>query len=410
MRLMKSAQDNLKDHLGRARTRGGTLTETGQNRQGNSRKAAPRGGWRRYRGLVYTVSAIALFAGVIAGTVAFDATGDAQTNDGVYASPTVAGASTAPAIVTPAIPATDAPVTDGPTSTIAVPTESPEPQPTITGTPAATGTTTVTPTVGEAASATPTLGEAWSATPTSSTPGPTAGLWPAAADLVDQIEAEWGIDVVTEGQNWGSTEAQQLKNLGALAGALEALPANAVAAATHNDHGTLAVLSNNAGRTLAGWQPYGSGAANFYATEDFGSDGRFETSQIVLQTGSSQMTIAHELLHAYQMRDVASGMYGEALLTDEMTSFMAATGWQPNVSAEVLATSVDGSWESIGALFDYSGPELVYESEIGEMVHAHTPNPVEAFAVVGALYYSAPEGTPVPGWADYWAWFDANLG
>jgi hypothetical protein len=260
------------------------------------------------------------------------------------------------------------------------------------------------------ATTTPTLGEAWSATPAASTPGPVTPLTPAAAVLIAEIETTWGIDVITDGQDWGRFEAEQLRNLGALEGALEALPPQIVAIAARNNHGALAVLSNRAGRTLTGWQPYGSGAANFYATEDYGPGGRHETSQIVLQTGADTLTIAHELLHAYQLRDVAPGRYGEALLTPEMESFMAATGWSPNVSSDVFLASLTGSWDNIGALFDYSGPDLVYVSETGETVHAHAPNPIEAFAVVGALYYAAPEGTPAPAWPAYWAWFASHLG
>ncbi|HUF54214.1 MAG TPA: hypothetical protein VMR52_10635 [Dehalococcoidia bacterium] len=387
------------------------MTETGHNNQQQGQEAAAPGGWRRYRGLLYGAGLFGLLAGVIAAAAIFGAPGEVQTEPGAYAAPTVAGASTAPALTASALtasalPRTDAPATDSPTN-IALPSESSTANPTITAT--SSTATTPAPTIGEAVSATPTLGEAWSATPSASTPGPTTGLAPAAAALFAQIEAEWGIEIVTAGQNWGANEAQQVKNIGAIGDALASLPPAVTALATLNNHGTLAILSNNAGRTLAGWQPYGNGAANFYATEDFSADGRVETSQIVLQTGSSAMTIAHEVLHAYQMRDVVPGRYGEALLTPEMTSFMAATGWVPNVSPQVLAASVNGSWDTIAVMFDYVGPDLVYSSETGETVHAHTPNPVEAFAVVAALYYSAPDGTPLPDWGDYWAWYDANL-
>lgn len=122
------------------------------------------------------------------------------------------------------------------------------------------------------------------------------------------------------------------------------------------------------------------------------------------------MTIAHELLHAYQMRNIGSGHYAEVLLTPEMKSFMAMSGWVQTVSDEELATKLGGSWTDIAALFRYEGHELVYTSEIGEVVHAFTPNPVEAFTVTGALYYAAPDGTPTPPWSEHWAWFDANLG
>lgn len=384
------------------------MTDTGHDQQKNREASAP-GGWRRFRGFFYALGAGSLLAGVIAGAAVFDATSNAQSKPSVYVPPTVAAARTAPAITAGAIPPSDAPSTEQPTE-ITVPAEAPSASQTVTPTSSVTSAPATTAVVGDAVSATPTLGDAWTSTPAPSTPAPTAGLWPATTALISELEAEWGVDVVTEGQNWGANEAQQVLNIGLLSAALESLPKEVASLATHNDHGTLAVLSNNEGRTLGGWQPYGAGAANFYATEDVGSAGRVETNQIVLQTGSAEMTIAHELLHAYQMRDVSAGRYGEALLTEEMRSFMEATGWTPNVSDEVLAAAVGGSWDEIGRLFDYSGPELVYESENGQIVHAHTPNPVEAFAVVGALYYAAPEGTVLPDWAGYWAWFDANMG
>ena len=374
------------------------MTETGPDGNQNANEAAPGGGRTRSRGFL-AVSAIALIAGVSAGVIAFGATRGSGQEAYTYAPPTVAAARTAPAAIAGFVPDAD----DTPPAAIVAPTaDATQASATATG-PAATAT------VASSASAAPTLGEAWSATPAVSTPGPAVGLSAAAGDLIADIEASWGIRVVTEGQDWGRDEAAQLKNLGALAGALESLPAGTVAAATHNSHGTLTVLSNDAGRTEAGWQPYGGGAANFYSTEDVVGGNRIDSSQVVLQTGSTRMTIAHELLHAYQMRDIASGRYAESLLTPEMKSFMQMSGWVQTVSDEELAASLGGSWTDIAALFRYEGHELIYISEIGEVVHAFAPNPVEAFAVTGALYYAAPDGTQTPPWPEHWAWFDSNL-
>ena len=136
------------------------------------------------------------------------------------------------------------------------------------------------------------------------------------------------------------------------------------------------ILPSIAGRTLAGWQPYGYGAANFYATQDWDGNVHTVASQIVLQTGANRVTIAHELLHAYQMRDAPAGSYGQALLTEEMGAFMAATGWVQIVSDEELQAAVHGSWDEIAALFRYDGADLGYVSETGETLEAFAPNPI----------------------------------
>jgi len=260
------------------------------------------------------------------------------------------------------------------------------------------------------ASAAPTPGEAWSATPHLYTPAPTAALSPAAFDLVTEIESEWGVRIVIAGQDWGAGEAAQMRNLGALAGALASLPANVISMATDNSHGSLSLLSNGDGRTLAGWQPYGDGAANFHTTEDWDGNVRSVASQIVLQTGADRVTIVHELLHAYQMHNAPSGSYGQALLATEMNSFMAATGWVQVVSEEELQRGVRGSWDEIAALFRYDGAGLSYVSETGEILQPFAPNPIEAFAAVGALIYAAPDGSELPDWPEYRRWFESNLG
>ena len=351
-----------------------------------------RGGWTRPLGLLAAVSAIALMSGAIAGAIAFSTLGDSGQETYTYAGPTVASDH--------ATPATAAPTA----SVVATPIATP------TATAAVTATDPATPTLVPAVSAAPTLGEAWSATPHLYTPAPDAALWPAAFALVTEIESEWGVRVVVAGQDWGADEAVQMKNLGALAVAIASLPADVVSLATDNLHGSLSVLSNRAGRTLGGWQPYGYGAANFYATQDWDGNVHSVTSQIVLQTGANRVTIAHELLHAYQMRDAPPGSYGPTLLTAEMSAFMAATGWVQIVSDAELQGQVHGSWDEIAAMFRYDGPDLTYVSETGETLQAFAPNPIEAFTAIGALIYAAPDGTELPDWPEYRRWFESNLG
>ncbi|HEY5641086.1 MAG TPA: hypothetical protein VIW01_13650 [Dehalococcoidia bacterium] len=345
-----------------------------------------RGGWKPSRGLLAAVSAAVLLSGAIACST--DESGQATQS---YAAPAVAAQQATPATAAPAV--SEATATSVPTATASAAVADP-----------------ATPTLVPAVSATPTLGDAWSATPILYTPAPDAPLSPAAVTLVAEIEAEWGVGVVTAGQDWGTGEAAQMRNLGALAGALASLPADVVALAVDSPHGSLSVLSNEAGRTLGGWQPYGGGAANFYTTEDWTGSFRKVTSQVVLESGADRVTITHELLHAYQMRDVPSGSYGEALLTSEMRSFMAATGWVQTVSDDEIESRAHGSWDEIAAMFRYDGPDLSYVSETGETLEAYAPNPVEGFTAVGALIYAAPDGTELPDWPDYRRWFEANLG
>lgn len=366
---------------------------TGQKGQ----RTGHRGGWQPSRGLLAAVSAVALLSGAIAGAVAFSTTGDAGQATHTYAAPTVAAEQATPSVATPAPAAPAA-----------------SEAPTLTATPTTRATVAAThspaPTLVPAPSVAPTLGDAWSATPRPYAPAPEAALSPAAFGLATEIESEWGVRIVITGQNWGSGEAAQMRNLGALAGALSSLPAGVVSLATDNSHGSLSVLSNGSGRTLSGWQPYGSGAANFYTTEDWDGDLRSVASQVVLQTGADRVTITHELLHAYQMRDTPSGSYGQALLTEEMRSFMATTGWVQIVSDEELQSRLHGSWDEIAAMFRYDGRDLAYVSETGQTIEAYAPNPIEAFTAVGALIYAAPDGTELPDWPEYKRWFAANLG
>ncbi len=338
-----------------------------------------------------------MLSGAAAGAIAFSATSDAGPAPHTFAAPTVAADHTTPATAAPAVAV---PTAIAATASIAAPT----------ATVGVAATDAAAPTLAPTASVAPTLAEAWSATPHLPTPAPDPAPSPAASQLVTAIEPGFGVSVILAGQDWGPDEAEQLRNLGALAGALASLPANLVSLATDSSHGTLSVLSNEGGRTLAGWQPYGQGAANFYATQDWDGNAHTAASQIVLQTGANRVTIAHELLHAYQMRNAPPGNYGRALLTAEMGAFMAATGWVQIVSDAELQSLVDGSWEGIAAMFRYEGANLSYVSETGEAGKAFAPNPIEAFAAVGALIYAAPDGTELPEWPEYRRWFESNLG
>jgi len=348
-----------------------------------------RGGWKRSLGPLAAVSAVVLLSSSVAGAIAVNS-GDSERAPYSYTATVVAASRT--------------------TSTAAAPTASEAATPAPTPTASATATDPAPPTLVPAVSTTPTLSEAWSATPHLYTPAPDATLSPAAFELITEIESEWGMRVAIAGQDWGADEAAQMRNLSALAGALAMLPANVVSLATDNSHGSLSVLSNGAGRTLAGWQPYGDGAANFYATQDWDGNTHSVSSQIVLQTGADRVTIAHELLHAYQMRDTPSGSYGQALLTGEMSAFMAATGWTQLVSDEEFQTRAHGTWDEIAAMFRYDGPGLSYVSETGETLEAFAPNPIEALTAIGALIYAAPDGTELPDWPEYRLWFESNLG
>lgn len=278
------------------------------------------------------------------------------------------------------------------------PTEAPIPAITATATP-------VVPSV----SATPTIDGAWSATPIYTTPEPSGPLSPAAMQLRASIEARYGVRVLVDGQSWGDDGDSQLRNLGAVEAALANIPANLLASVNANGGGALTVLSNSGGRTEDGWQPYGDREANFYCNEDRDADGQHAANQVVLQPGSNAQTIAHEIMHAWQTRNSAPGDYISALLTPDMKSFMAATGWTQLASDDDVRAA-GGSWASLNAMFSYNGRATTYVNEYGTTVSLFAPNPLEALAEAGGLYYAHSAGTTLPDWPEYWAWFAANAG
>ncbi len=350
---------------------------------------------------------IVFFAAIFGAVAIFAGGSDPDTRVSAYTlPPTVLGVSTQPArdTDTPTSRPTDTrtPVTSSISTTPAIipatgnpvfPTNTQPPTPTALST--ATGPSLSTPTPGTA-----------SPTPPIATPTPGS----AVADLVAQIQNDFGVRVLTDGQDWGTDEQRQLRNLGAVRTALTSMPNNVIAAIVAGDGGALTFLSNNAGRTEAGWQPYGDRAANYYSNEDRGQGGTFAANQIVLQTGSTAQTIAHEMSHAYQMRDMGPGQYVEALLTPEMKSFMAATGWTQLISDEELRANANQSWSQINAFFEYDGRDLSYINEFGTGVTLYAPNPIEGYAEAAGLYYAHSDGTTLPQWPEYWDWFSANVG
>jgi len=241
-------------------------------------------------------------------------------------------------------------------------------------------------------------------------PAAAAPIAPAAADLARQVAADYGVTIALDGQDWGTGEAAQTQNIGAVMSAIAVLPRTVASSIATSPHVSLSVLSNQQGRTLGGWQPYGNAALNFYTTSDQSAQGAGPASQVVLATGASRTSAAHELLHAYQFRASAPGDYVSALLSDEMRSFMAATGWRQAATGEQVLAAAHEPWPVINSLYAYEGRPLTYIDENGASVQISAPNPLEAFAAAGALYYARPDGIALPDWPEYWAWFAAHLG
>ncbi|MBI1886755.1 MAG: hypothetical protein HYS09_10670, partial [Chloroflexi bacterium] len=76
--------------------------------------------------------------------------------------------------------------------------------------------------------------------------------------LVEEAQDLYGAVLVLEGQDWGPDETNRLSNLRAVIEALARLPTRVVSAVgPAHRHGAVQVLSNTAGRSLLGWQPYG---------------------------------------------------------------------------------------------------------------------------------------------------------
>jgi hypothetical protein len=305
-----------------------------------------------------------------------------------------------------AAPGIVAAVTETPVKLL-VPTNSPRPTATLRVTDSPTAEpTAVEPSV----TLPPTIDGAWISTPgVAITPAPTTEVGDPVASMVGSIEAQYGVRVLTGGQDWGADEASQLRNLRAVSTALASMPGNVRAANAASLGGPLTFLSNNTGSTEGGWQPYGARAANFYSNEDIVAGTQVVANQVVLQPGSTAQTIAHEMMHAHQLRGLSAGDYAGALLTPEMKSFMQATGWTQLVSDDEVRADA-GSWDSLNADFSYGGLPLAYHNEYGETSTLFAPNPLEAYAEAGGLYYAHSAGTTLPDWPEYWGWFSTNVG
>ena len=245
----------------------------------------------------------------------------------------------------------------------------------------------------------------WSMTPF---PQPQSGeitnLTPAAAALAGDLATRYGVVIAVGGQDWGATVAQQEMNVGAVQQAFAILPPAVTEAVTADAANPLTILSNAGGRTLAGAQPYGADAPSFYTNID-----GIAANQVVVRPGTDAMTIAHEVLHAYQLRHEAPGEYVRALLGDEMRSFMQATGWRQVASDDAVMAVSGEPWAATNSLFVYEGRALTYTAAGGASVTLRPDNPLEAYATIGALYYQYRATGNLPDWAEYWAWFEANL-
>lgn len=273
---------------------------------------------------------------------------------------------------------------------------------------AATATATAPPPpIASSATQSPVIGDAISATPNAPAPS-TSTLDPVADALRTSIESQYGVRILTSGQDWGADKGLQLRNIGAIGSALSSLPTG-VRVAT-NSSLPLTFLSNHSGMTEAGWEPYGAREANFYSNEDVSTSGRAAANQVVLQPGSNSQTITHEIMHAYQMLGIAPGQYALALLTPDMKSFMQATGWTQLGSDDDVRAAAGSGWDALNAMFQYNGRPLTYQNEFGDSLSLFIPNPIEAYAEAGGLYYGHSSALTLPEWPEYWDWFSAHLG
>jgi hypothetical protein len=341
------------------------------------------------KSFIWTFAAIVAVAAMIALFLALIISGgNGDKNDAIVAGEvsTPTSSSRATATEEPAV----AGATETPEATLAI-----VPTPTATP-PATTSSVSVTPNP---------------LTPTATSPAPstsTSSLSPVAQALARGIEFQYGVRIVDAGQDWGATSDLQVRNIAAVGDALAGLPASVRAAIVAD--APLSFLSNHTGATEGGWEPYGQREANFYSNEDVSTNGRVAANQVVLQPGSNSQTIAHEIMHAYQMRDVDPGQYAMALLSPEMKSFMAATGWTQLGSDDDVHNAANSGWDAVNILFEYNGRALNYQNQFGDEMTLFTPNPVEAFAEAGGLYYGHNSALVLPEWPEYWGWFQANLG
>jgi hypothetical protein len=255
-----------------------------------------------------------------------------------------------------------------------------------------------------------TAASSWSAPPTLVPPAPAPPPLPEAARLATAASDAYGVRIVLDGQDWGSDETSQVANVQAVISAIDRLPDTVISAIVAHAHGPLAFVSNNEGRTLDGWQPYGGHPVTYYTNSDQGPGGYHASNQVVVSVGAASMSIGHEILHAYQFRNVSPDEYALALLQPEIRSFMEATGWRQSGSDEQVRETVNQPWSALDSLYVYEGRTLIYGTASGATGTIAPGNPVEAFAATGSIYYTRPSWMPLPDWPDYWAWFSANVG
>ncbi len=352
--------------------------------------ASPKGGWTPSRGFWAGMAGVIFFAGVLAAAGAVAATRDTD--------PVAAPKAPPPPVEITIVPRN---VTPEPDFTADIGGE-------LNG--AAVSATVDAGPVSAATVSPAAVASSWSMAPVFAPPAPAAPISDAAAWLARQAADLHGVNMVLGGQDWGDDEDSQVQNISVVISAMDLLPRTVTSSVTANPTGPLSVLSNRQGRTLDGWQPYGDTAMSFYANSDNGLPGYRSANQVVLATGSDRTAVAHEILHAYQFRNTGPDDYALALLGDEMRSFMAATGWRQTASDDAVRAAAHEPWDAINSLFVYEGRPLTYTGEDGRTVTLTPSNPIEAFATAGAIYYARPDGTPLPTWPEYWAWFRDNLG
>jgi hypothetical protein len=254
-----------------------------------------------------------------------------------------------------------------------------------------------------------TTASSWSAGPTPVAPAPAPAPASEAQRLAAEAARTYGVRIVLDGQDWGATEEAQADNVAAVISAMDRLPDTVISAVVSHPHGPLAFVSNNEGRTLDGWQPYGAHPMTYYTNSDQGPGGYHAANLVVLSVGATSSSIGHEIMHAYQARGVGPDEYALSLLMPEMRSFMAATGWRQTGSDEEVRQAIDQPWPVLNALYVYEGSPLTYTTASGGSSTLVAANPFEAFAIAGSMYYTRPVWMAQPDWAEYWAWFQSHL-
>jgi hypothetical protein len=255
-----------------------------------------------------------------------------------------------------------------------------------------------------------TAASSWSAPPTLVPPAPAPPVLPEAGRLAAEASDVYGVRIVLDGQDWGADEASQVTHVQAVISAIHRLPDTIISAVVVHDHGPLTFVSNNEGRTLDGWQPYGGHPITYYTNSDQGPGGYQASNQVVVSVGAASISIGHEILHAYQFRNVSADEYAMALLQPEMRSFMEATGWRQSGSDEQVRRTINQPWSALDSLYVYEGRPLTYGTADGAANTIAPSNPIEAFAATGSIYYTRPPWMPLPDWPEYWAWFSGNVG